>query len=255
MPNVVFNGFDFNANGWKIDKVFHESSPDRTIDVGAIAGNDGFSILEDKFEKKIIRAFGTILADSRELLNAAIEDGNAQMLTEGQEELGVHDDDGSSRYWNATIQRIELPRERFNDSHVEFEVTFLADPFSVDGVRRIIQATGITSSPYNADYSIDGSAEPLPDIKITVNSATTFSALKFKVVTTGDEITITRSFSASDVVIIAMATKTVFVNGVEVAYDGIFPKFKENEVNRISITTTATARNYDLEIGYLARFK
>lgn len=252
MIDVVFNGFDFNSNGIKVREVRHENAPERTLSTGTIAGRDGFSLLEDKFAKKIIVVTGTIIANDRAQLNDLLNTFKGAVIVSNKAELGIHDE--ISLYWDAVIQKLEIPREYYNDSHVDFSIEFLADPFSVDGIRQVITESAITTSPFTGGYTITGTAEPFPDFKITVNSATSLTLIKFSILTTGDEISISDTYSASDVIIISTNTKTVFINGVEAAYEGVFPTVIPGVTNYVRITTTATARNLDLEISYLPKY-
>ena len=105
----------------------------------------------------------------------------------------------------------------------------------------------------STSYTFLGSFDPTPVWTITVNSQTAMTALELLNSDTGTEIMITRTFANGDVVVIDAKNKTVKVNGTEVDYTGIIPKWNVG-LNNFQINITATAKNITARLSYFKRF-
>lgn len=71
--------------------------------------------------------------------------------------------------------------------------------------------------------------------------------------TTGEAISITRTWAKSDVIEVDVANKTVKINGIEEDYDGSFPNFSPGTHNLI-ITDDFSVRTFTVTVDYTKRY-
>jgi phage-related protein len=257
MMNIVYNGYDFFTNNILVKDVFHEDVATRTLDTQAVANRDGFAILEDRFAEKMITVRALILEDTREDVDNKINELKQKTIINTSSELAItYENEAGYLFYTGTVSEIRIPRNYYNDSHVEIEMVFLCQPFANDGILQVITQDEITTTPFRADYEFGGTAELFPQIKVTVNSETDLTILEFSSGITGDGISVTPSggYSAGDVLIINTSNSTVFLNGVETDYTGIFPRFRPDVINRINLISTSTAHDLKLELIFKKKY-
>lgn len=246
--NVTFNNYDIQSANIISDKIQHTDFPDRAIEVAEKIGLDGFEILDNKFTFRRIVIKGVLVAADANTLDTNIDTLKKNLSGQAQN-LDI-DYGGSTRRYIATVEKLEIPEEFFNINFVPFFVTFLCQPFGRDTSATTQTTSNITTSPKTSSITINGSANPKPKITATVVSETNMTQIKFRNTTTSEEITIARSFAASDILVIDTDIPKVTVNGAEVDFTGPFPAFVLDS-NGWTLTITDTgAFNVTLEIQY-----
>jgi hypothetical protein len=99
-------------------------------------------------------------------------------------------------------------------------------------------------SAITSDFIIDlgGSATPEPVITLKFTGVTNLSALTLYNKTTGDTVTITRTWVINDTIEFNMTTKTVKVNNTAVDYTSVIPRFALGR-NKVNIALVATSQD------------
>lgn len=248
MTNVTFNSFDLQDSNYHTRKITHRKFPERIILAEPKSRRDGFSIVDKYFEKKVIVLEGTITGNSEAGLRTLVD--NMKKEIRGTDKNLDIDYGGSTIRYKATVQKLEIPEDYFHLTFVPFEIEFLCHPLGKATSTTNHSDDDITSSPHNGSVTITGSESPLPVIKLTIDAETSMSVVKFKNTTTNTEITVTRAFSAGEVLEIDCENLTVKVDGTEVDFTGVFPEFEPGSNSYTITITDGGSFNVDLDIDY-----
>lgn len=252
MTNITFDSFDLQDSNYHTRRVTHRKFPDRSIIIEPQTRRDGFRVVRTKYNKKSILVSGNITANTVAGLRTLLDDMKKNLRgTDKNLDIGYG---GSTIRFKATVQKIDVPEDYYHLTFIPFEIEFLCHPLGEATSTTNHSDDDITSSPHNSSLTITGSESPLPVITLTVDAETSMTVIKFKNIITNTEITITKAFSAADVLEIDCENLTVKVNGTEVDFTGIFPEF-EPGVNNYTVTITdGGAFNVDLDIDYNAYY-
>lgn len=251
--NITFNSYDIQSATIISEKIQHSDFGNRAISRRRKTRSDGFDIYENYFSERIIVVRGIVKGTSQANLDANLDTLKENLVGE-EKNLDIDYGSGSVRRYIATVQSLELPEEYFNVTFIPFIVTFVCQPFGRDNVSTNHSADAIITSPYSGSVNIAGTASAKPVITITISNETNATALVFNNTTTGESITITRSFADLDVITIDCDLQRVRVNNVDVAFTGVFPSFPIN-TNNYQITFTDTGGfNINLDIDYTAKY-
>lgn len=254
--SISYNSLSLQDTTYRTEKIEHLEMPRRNVNVEARSRRDGQVFVSGFFGSRRIRVRGHIVAASASALKTALDALQAKLNSEGAT-LDIGYGGGTRRYANVVVERQDIPKESYHYTFVPFDITFLVP----SGVGEDTTATteddaGLSSSPITQALTLTGSADPLPVITITVNSATAFTILKVKNDTTGEEIIVgptAASFAALDEIEIDCENMTVKLNGTEKDFTGVFPTWQPGS-NTLRITTVATAFNLDWEFVYTPRY-
>jgi len=203
-------------------------------------------IVDSDYKPKTIKVAGIITGSSMANLEENI-DAFKSLLSRQGKNLDIYYGAGVRRY-EATATKIDIPRESYHLTFAPFTVEF----YVPSGVGKDAMATaqllsGISASPYVNTLSVGGTADPLPKITITFTAVNSVS--KIELLCNGDKITISRAFSANDVLVIDCENMQVTVNGAVIDYVGIFPMFGVG-ANIYEIDVTAISFAYNLLFNF-----
>ncbi len=243
---VQFNGFDINNVVEITERAIHDSAPSRNLSIYKIARRDGEKLVAAYFARKEISIVGFIQSTSRAGLETLIDTFKASFQSK-QGNLDIEYSTGFRRY-QALFSELVIEREPDHIDWCPFSVKFIVPSGKgKDLTQTSVITTGITTSPYSGTFNNLGSAEATPQVKITVNTQTSLSVI---ILSDGvNTLTITRTFNNADIIIIDFDTFIVTANGTAVDYTGSFPTWNAG-ITSFTLTTTATARNVDLEFDY-----
>lgn len=216
--------------------------PDVQIKSIDLARSDGGVQTTSRVGSRTVLVEGQIKTLTKPELIAAIDNLKAY-LYQAKGELVVTDEDGITRTFEATPQRVSITRARGAATQAAFSISFYCPkPYSVSGTTTLLNTT-VTTSPANYGISVPGSYPASPIIRLTISSITAgVQTITVKNDAEDRGIAITRSFSAGDVIEIDTATKNVYVNTIRVDYTGAFPRWAVGG-GSVAYTDTASARS------------
>lgn len=230
-----------------INKLNKSDAPSREVQSEVLSFQNGFNIVSNFWRSRSIIIGGMINHTSAANLASQL-DTLKQNLSGVNKNLDVDYGSGTRRY-KGTLTRLEAPEEFYNITHLPYTAEFLCQPFGYATSNQTLTSNNITTSPKSETLSVIGTYKPQPIITITFDSENGASACAFTNTTTGDTITITQNFNASDILVINTETHKVTLNGTQVDFSGPIPSFALGS-NSLSISVPATARQYDLSIVY-----
>jgi len=249
MPSTIsFNSYSLQTSSIIIEKIFHTSLPDYTLSTEQLARRDKSIITSEYYIKKVITAEGHIIGTSVADLDNKI-DALKQNLQGSNLNLDIGYSSGTRRYL-ATVRKIDIEREHYNNYWCPVIIEFLcADPFgrATSSTNHSLDAQ--TTSPFTLAMTMGGTTPAYPVITLTCDAITSVSAITIKNITTGDFITVTRTFLATNVLQIDCNNQTVKVGTTEVDFSGVFPSFVVG-ANSVEITVAGTSFSIDLDVDY-----
>ena len=219
-----------------------------------LTSDDGAKHTFSKNEAKKIIVEGVFSARGRENLDARVDE---LLEIVNQQELVplrmTHNN--VEREWQVILNSWITSELKGGLTSIILE--FLApDPFGKALTSSQLLSQAITTATSSNAINIAGTA-PRQFLTITIDiTSLTASAINTITIgngTTGTEIAVTETFSASDQIIIDVENKTVNLNGTEVDYTGQFPYFAPN-VHNITYEDDLSARNVTLTVDQTPRY-
>ena len=221
--------------------ITYNNLPEKVINIKSDTIRDSWDLVDVQYTDKVITADGWLISDTAANLRT-LTDNFKNYLRPNEKNLDIETYGGSPAYrrYVCSCQSIDVPEEHWQTTQVPYAAEFLCNPFgkatSVTTVN-LNSGSNITSTPYNESPSITGTYKCKPTITITVVSETDLTAIKFENTTNLDWIQVARSFSAAEVLTINCESETVQVDGSNVDFTGVFPRFDPG-TSVLSTTTT-----------------
>lgn len=233
------------------NSIDHASLPDKTVNLFALANSNMSAISSINYPSKTINIAGFIKGSSAADLDSRIDAFKGYLLgTDKNLDINYN---GSTRRYIATANTVSVTRDGgvlFAAFSVEFVCTL---PFGTEtSDTTALSATGRTSSSYSDNYTFLGNAPAqLPVFTITINSVTGGTNAFIQVGNSGtsQQIIVTRTWSADDVLEVDCYNKTVKVNGTDVDFTGGFPEFAPG-AQTMAYADNFTTRNFDIDVTY-----
>lgn len=251
---ISFDGNSLQTANIITQQINHESIPTKDAKLYALAHASKSVIPFVAYPTKTISATGTVIYDTISGLDSGLDTFKGYFTaTNANLDIGY---EGTTRRYVATVNKLDVSRPRGLTS-ADFSVDFmLTNPFGIETVSTpILNVAGRTSTPYSDNFTFLGSGPfQYPVFTYTLNSGTGLTA---SVIignnSTGQQITVTRTWSAGDILVIDTYNGTVQVNGVAVAYSGAFPIFAPG-IGTLTYSDTFTTRNFDYSVVYTKRW-
>lgn len=246
---AVFDDFSLSDGVNMVITDFPEPTPSRDIIGGDIPRDHGEYYTADYWRRKTITLTGYVKASTAALLDAYL-DTIKKNLRRANQSLDITRNGTARRYvatWDQT-QEIFAGREGYHTTICPFTMTFLCKtPFSKDR-DYASHSSSMTTSPTTESVYNSGSFEAKPVITINFTSATSVTTANVKRIdssgTTLDEIEVTGTFAAGDVIVFNSETKTVTHNGSASDFTGSFP-ILDVETNLMKFTINGTFDCYN----------
>lgn len=254
-PTASFNGYDLasTVTGLIIVNTNPYRMPNRDLTIGKIANTDKSVTSAVFFKDKKINIGAVISRDTRELLEASLDQLN--LVLQDREKALVFSYGSATRKWTATLSNISL--SNVAGGYAELDIEFqCSDPMGFDVNSTNLFSVSRSGASSTDTFTVGGTAQwQQPIITLTLTSVTDGSS---KIVTignsnTGQAISITRTWASGDVLVIDSQAKTVKVNGAEVAFTGAIPEWNPG-AGSIDYSDTFTARIMSLSGIYYKRY-
>lgn len=163
---------------------------------------------------------------------------------------------GSPRKYNkCTVSNIAF--KDIAGGYISVDIEFLSsDPFYYDiNPSTMLSVANLTSGNKSYPITVYGTAKQVPVITYTVNSFTTGSnrTVTFTNPATSTTITIQRTWTAAEILIIDCLNRTVQISGVDVDFSGNFPEWSVGD-GALNYTDDFTARSVNISSIYYRRY-
>lgn len=224
---VTFDGVDLNiVPGLTVLSTDPYKPAKRSLNSALIAHSDRSRLMSAYYTERNITVRVGITRTTRRLLEQSVD--SLMNIIQGREkELVIPQSTGLRTYTSTFADAVT---DKDGGSYLEFELIFsCSDRFGYDiASTLLLQITNYTSSNRSDRLEFGGSAEWQAPVITFTYSVITDGTTKTVTVgnsNTGQEVNITRTWAAGDVVEIDSKNKTVKVNGIEVAFTGAIPEW------------------------------
>ncbi len=263
MPGKIISFGQFALtpdNGVFAAEISEMTPAQRTLTTIADAGFRGIKVLRSLDGAKIMVVKGVISKSSEAEFIAAVRAFNKSIMAEGanvvpSQTLQYQSSDGTFIYEDVVVQdtdKIFGIEEPYNQTWMPFEVHFLSPKgFARSTTQTTVTYADLTSSPYNGQINIDGTANPEPVIILKFKTHNGITGFTFINTTTNESISCSGlTIVDGDVFTIDTNEKTITQNTTIIKYSGVMPMFIAG-VNNFTInfsgnsSVAASQTNYD----------
>lgn len=254
-PTANFNGSDFASvvPGLRIIATNPYQTPNRVLTTNPVGSANKSVTSSAYFTLKPLAVKIEIGQDNRDLLETAID--LLESILQAKEATLLLVQGGTTRQYTATLDSLSVTDVQ--GGWAAITINFKAsDPYGYDAAATNFASSRTTGSSRSNTYIFGGTAEwQAPVITITLNSLTGGTSKNMLVgnAATGQQITITRTWTAADVVVIDSKLRKVTVNGTEVAFSGAFPEFNAGN-GTLDYSDTLTTRDVTIATAYTKRY-
>lgn len=247
---AIFNNWNFNnIPGLQVYAITPPGQAKRNLNLFPVARTSARKLSSAFFQGNTLTLGVYITAASRETLEAAMDTLYANIqATEGA--LVIPRSGGTARQYTATyststvnnaMSNVDSPASNYADLTLTFECS---DSFGYDQFfTPILTLANQNSSPNQWNYTQGGGADqqvPFLQLYFTGGSLGV-GTVTIGNLNSGQQISITRTFSVGDTLQINPQNNTVQVNGVDVAFTGAIPTFGLG-LQTITYSDTFTSR-------------
>lgn len=244
-----FDGYGLQNTDIITSEINFSTAPERDFELGAYPRARGQLLIDEQWRARTITLKGIIKADTAAELEQlidemkkrlAVRNGNLDILRTGWT---------ATRRFVATLkspEKLFAKRQRYHITICPFEAEFLCnDPYGYEIDWTSADLFNRTAVTVNNTVTNAGTAQSELVMYITINSMTSFTSLTAQNATTGEQIKITSSLVAGDVIIIDSVNKQVTLNGSAINFDGQFINLNAGD-NNIQIDVASSAHDYDV---------
>lgn len=238
MPNSIkFDSTELLNTTYIPRYVKHESSTDRELGIMNLARDNGSVLVNDRRGTKTITLKGILTGATESALETAI-DNFKELFSRQQKNLDISWA-GSTRRYIATCKSHNFDRDYFHLLFVPWTAEFVVlTGFGQDtSETTIVNADTFTANYKTKQFTLLGTADPKIRFNVVIDTPNNYiHGVELKNTDTGERIYLTYASSLDNKTVeIDTKLKTVKIEGVEVPYYGVFPKFSIG-VNNIQIS-------------------
>lgn len=258
--NVSFGGsnlqtFDGNR-GIIVQDIDAESMPTKENKMYPLANSNGSKITYVNYPSKPITITGQVNGINTADLDTLLDTFRGYFAK--QDQNLDFDYAGGTRRYIATINSLDIKRPG-GLQYANFTALFdCTQPFgqNINPTQALNITTARTSAAYTDAHTFLGTAPyQLPIITITYSAITggTGQVVNFGNDSNGQQITVTRTWAAGDVLSIDVVQKTVTINGSLIDFTGAFPQFPPG-AGSFSYSDSFTTRSFTINVVYYPMF-
>lgn len=256
LQGVVSGGFQIITSD-----IDHFSNPDKSAKMFPLAHANASALPFIAYPSRTIKVSGYLLDTTIANLDADIDTFKGYFT--GQDQNLDIDYNGGTRRYTATANNVTITRP-VGLLYAKFSIEFICtNPFGqaitsntlLDGSSGHT-GFGRTSASYTDAITLLGNApqqRPVITITLTAVSDASGGFITISNNTTGQGITVSRTWAAGDVLVIDCAQKIVTVNGVAFVFSGAFPEFAPGS-GSINYTDNFTSRTMNENVTQTALF-
>jgi hypothetical protein len=255
--SVSFNGTSLQSNNILMADVAHDEQAHKKIARLELARGDGSKITNIQYTHKQVSLTGRIIGTSVLDLKARL-DALKAALTGQDKNLDVDEGDGVIRRYVATLEGFTATRAKIGPNAAEIMLSFLIPTaFATDSATTtIINAQAVTTSPANFTPTFAGTIatqQPILTLTLTTIASTGYDTVSIGNSTSGQIISISRTWANGDVMAVDCFAQSVLVNSVATDYMGAFPSWTPGS-GSVQVTDTFSSRSALLTATNLSRY-
>jgi len=253
--SILFDGVNLlSVAGWRTTGTDTYRYPKRDVKVLNLASSNDTATTSAFYAGRSINVRGVIARSSRELLDASITELK-RILEKYNKTLELPISGERRQFYKTTVTNIMITDVGGGFAKIDIELA-TTEPFNYEITSTtLLNVANLTSGNKSYPVTVDGSADQAPLITYTVDSFTTGTnrTVTFNNPITGLSLSIERTWTAAEVMIIDCKNKTITINGVAIDATGNFPVWAKG-AGFINYIDNFTARQVDILVTYIKRY-
>lgn len=249
---ITFASNDLQTTSIVTESIDVADIPEKDLKIYALAGANASKIPNDpNYPRRRIRLAGSLNASSIAAMDA-LEDTFKGYFRERNQNLDKGHNGGTRRYV-ASVESLVIDRPG-GLAFANFTIGLVCtDPFGRDtSTTSALSAAGRTAATYSDNHTFLGNAPfqlAVATITVTALTGGTSKTITWGNGGNGQAISVTRTWTAADILEIDTINKTVKVNGVEVEFTGAFPEFPPG-AQAMAYDDGFTTRTFTISVVY-----
>lgn len=254
----LINGIDLQSVlGVNIAQIRPDAIPDRVIEEAQRATEDGTVVIDSRYGTKNIPIKGWFDAPTRAEYEKYRDDMLALLHNDREVDLQF-EQSGKMRRYSSIFQNVTFDFIDGGDGQVPFMITYKSTgSFGTEVEETTVIDEDSVTDAFTVEFDAGGSIHTQPYIVITLNnydpidqpSSFTISGRHDGAVTS---MSINRTFTEGETIVIDALKKRVRVNGKRVAYIGRMPVFYKH--SSLSISDSGNSRDISIRARYNKRY-
>lgn len=251
---IYFGGVSIlTVPGWMTTGTDTFPYPSRDVRNSHIANSNLSVTTSAFFTGRKLGVRGVIARSRREELDSSISELRRILKSKNQTlQLPVFGE--QRQFYQVTVSNIAFKDVRGGYAEIDIELT-ATDPYSYKLTSvQPLDLVNVTVPTKSTQITFNGTASQVPIITYAIDSLTggTNKTVTIQNEATGVSISVQRTWSASDVMVINSYAKTLTVNGTDTEFTGNFPEW-DSGLGGILYTDTFSTRQVDLRVAYTQR--
>lgn len=250
---IYFGGVNLNSiNGWLTTGTDTFRYPTRKVNTFNLTQSDSSVTTSAFFTGRNINIRGIIRVYGRENLDDSL--GELRRILEPINQVLQLSVSGNSRkFYNVTTSNISISDVSGGMALIEIEF-ITSDPFNYAlTTTQALNISNLTTTPIDYSLTFDGTTTQLPIITCTIDTITASTVTGMTFSNSTQSITIDRTWTALDILVIDCQAQTVTVNDTVVNFTGNFLEFSKG-INYLRYSDEFTARQVDINVIYTKRY-
>lgn len=254
-PSVTFNGSNLatTVSGLMVIKTNPYRTPSRELSGGALASTNKSVVSAAYYKEKKINVVVQIARNTRELL----EDSLDQLYTilQAREATLSFNYGSTTRQWTATVSNIGIDEAQGGLTKVDIEFQ-CSDPLGYATSSTTLVSSSRTGRSSTDSFIVAGSfawQAPIITITLTNVSGGDGKTVIISNPATSQQVSITRTWSSGDVIVIDAQAGTVKVNGTNVSFVGAIPYWAPGS-GSMGYSDTLTGATHAHSVIYYKRY-
>jgi len=245
--NPSFNGYSLQSENVITERIEFRTRAKKRLELAEMARRMGKKLIANQLQEKVIQISGRILADTQSDLQSAIDQFHLQ-LSQNEKQLIIE----GSRAYTATVERLSIPDQAYNQTIVPFDVQFVcSEGFSEDSQLSAIVVIPSGTNTKTFGVTISGSVTNRPQFRFVLPSGTgtaPISRIQLTNITTGNSVTVSGTFSFGDEITMDFDNFQVTRSGSIYDYVG---SMDDIEPGSNQFTATASGNNTGTQVNLL----
>jgi hypothetical protein len=245
---VYYN--NFNLSGLPGIAVYNHnfiSMPARNLNRAKLARADRSILTSAEYSEKTITVTGIATGDTKNEIEGNFE--TLKGVLQVPEGIIRVEQAGQQVEYTGTLSAFST---EFLGKHLKFTLSFLcSNPIGRSRLTSTLLDEVTSSASYTHSITVEGSYKALPIIRITFSALTggTNKTVQVLNADTGQGISITRDWTAGEILTVDSFNKRVEVDDADVDYGGVFPSFYPG-LRSFQYIDDLTTRTVAIEITY-----
>ena len=256
---VTFNTYDLQTATIITTDIDHDTIPAQALRQYSKVRGDGVLITDKRFSVKKIKLVGRVHGTTADNMDSLLDTFRQKLLGTDtvNKDLDI-DYNGVTRRYVATCVSLNINDQDGSINFSNFTAEFIATkPYGEDTTgSNIFTRSALTTAPDSGSMTATGSApEQQITVVVEINSFTGAAVNTITVGndTTGRKISVSRAWTALEVLTVDTAAFTVDVDGTPVDYTGAFPVFAGGTSQTFIYDDDFTARNVEVDVTHKRR--